>query len=173
MNRTVAAGAILLLGLNTVSFAQSSWIDFASVEFSATIDQQLAFNTDDGSTQKFETTIEPHWDMDLSPKTRLTAIGRIRLDTEVDLGFEGSNSHVDLELRELYIDTELAGAYWRLGKQQIVWGQADGLRVLDVINPLDFREFILPKFEDHRIPLWTANIEIPMISIRPLLHCCH
>jgi len=43
-----------------------------------------------------------------------------------------------------------------------VWGQADGLRVLDVVNPFNFREFILPDFEDRRLPLWTANVEIPL-----------
>jgi hypothetical protein len=78
------------------------------------------------------------------------------------LGFAGSRTHLDTELREFYLDADWGGLYWRLGKQQIVWGQADGLRVLDVINPQEFREFILPEFEDSRIPLWIANVEIPL-----------
>jgi hypothetical protein len=65
-------------------------------------------------------------------------------------------------LREFYLDTYVGDSSLRLGKQQIVWGQADGLRVLDVVNPLDFREFILPAFEDRRIPLWTINFEKPV-----------
>lgn len=162
MDRVIAIGAVVLMGLGNACLAQFSLLEIGAVEFSATLDQQLAFNSVNGSTQKFETTFEPRWDVELSDSTRLTAIGRIRLDTEVELGFEGNNSHMDVELREFYFDTELAGAYWRLGKQQIVWGQADGLRVLDVVNPLDFREFILPDFEDQRIPLWTANVEIPL-----------
>ena len=68
----------------------------------------------------------------------------------------------EAELRELYIDGYAGDIFYRLGKQQIVWGQADGLRVLDVVNPFNFREFILPEFEDYRIPLWTANIEVPI-----------
>ncbi|MCG8589261.1 MAG: hypothetical protein MJE66_08215, partial [Proteobacteria bacterium] len=47
----------------------------------------------------------------------------------------------------------------RAGKQQVVWGKADGLKVLDVVNPQSFREFILDDFEDSRIPLWLLNAE--------------
>jgi len=46
-----------------------------------------------------------------------------------------------------------------LGKQQVVWGRTDGLRVLDLVNPLDLREFILDERVDSRIPLWMANAE--------------
>jgi len=70
-------------------------------------------------------------------------------------------THGDLELREFYLDDYVADAYFRAGKQQIVWGQADGLRVLDVINPLSYREFILPEMEDRRIPLWSVQVELP------------
>ncbi|PIE29194.1 hypothetical protein CSA57_10320 [candidate division KSB3 bacterium] len=46
----------------------------------------------------------------------------------------------------------------RLGKQQIIWEITDGLRVLDIINPLDLKEFILNDFENLRIPLWMVNL---------------
>ena len=49
----------------------------------------------------------------------------------------------------------------RLGKQQVVWGQADGIKVLDVVNPQSYREFILDDFDNSRIPLWMVNWEIP------------
>ena len=58
----------------------------------------------------------------------------------------------DAELREFYIDGHIGPAFVRLGKQQVVWGQADGLRVLDVVNPFSFREFIWPDPQDRRIP---------------------
>jgi hypothetical protein len=87
----------------------------------------------------------------------------VRLDTEGGLNrpiYEGNNA--ELELREWYVDTEMAGVFWRLGKQQVVWGQADGLKVLDVINPQSYREFILDDFDDSRLPLWMINAEIPI-----------
>jgi len=45
-----------------------------------------------------------------------------------------------------------------IGQQQVVWGKTDGLRMLDVINPLDMREFILDDFLDSRIGLWSAKL---------------
>lgn len=62
------------------------------------------------------------------------------------------------ELRELYLDLRQGNVDVRLGRQQIVWGEAIGLRILDAINPQDFREFILDDFIDARIPLWGARV---------------
>lgn len=69
-------------------------------------------------------------------------------------GPEGS-----LELRDFYVDFDTQGVRWRIGKQQIVWGELDGIKVLDTVNPQNFREFILDDFSDSRIGLWTINAE--------------
>lgn len=61
--------------------------------------------------------------------------------------------------RELYVDTEAAGWTLRLGKQQVVWGTADGIKLLDIINPTDFREVNQNVMEDSRIPIWMVNAE--------------
>ena len=63
------------------------------------------------------------------------------------------------ELRELYLDVLYEDFDIRLGRQQIVWGESIGLRILDVINPQDFREFILNDFIDARIPLWGLRVD--------------
>ena len=68
----------------------------------------------------------------------------------------------DAELRELYVDGHVGRTFLRVGKQQIVWGQADGLRVLDVVNPFSFREFVWPEPQDRRIPLWSLKTEVPV-----------
>ncbi|MEW8003690.1 MAG: RNA polymerase-associated protein rapA [Candidatus Thiodiazotropha sp.] len=62
-------------------------------------------------------------------------------------------------LRELYLDTTLLGWDLRLGKQQVVWGTADGIKLLDIINPTDFRELNQNAMEDARIPIWMINAE--------------
>lgn len=59
------------------------------------------------------------------------------------------------EIEELYADTRIAGWDFRVGKQQTVWGGSDGLKVLDIVNPQSFREFILDDYERSRIPLWS------------------
>lgn len=61
--------------------------------------------------------------------------------------------------RELYVDTSAGGWDWRLGKQQVVWGTADGIKLLDIINPTDFREVNQNGVADARIPIWMINGE--------------
>lgn len=56
----------------------------------------------------------------------------------------------DTDWRELYIATQRGGWQVSAGWQQVVWGRADNLRVLDQVNPLDLREFILPDLNDYR-----------------------
>ena len=62
-------------------------------------------------------------------------------------------------LRELYLETDAGGWDFKLGKQQLVWGTADGIKLLDVINPTDFRELNQNTMEDSRIPIWMAKVE--------------
>lgn len=66
--------------------------------------------------------------------------------------------------RELYLDSEVAGWNLRLGKQQVVWGTADGIKLLDIINPTDFRHLSQDPMEDSRIDVWMANVERNMGS---------
>lgn len=62
-------------------------------------------------------------------------------------------------LRELYADFAMSDWNIRLGKQQVVWGTADGIKLLDIINPTDFREMAQNSMEDSRIPIWMINAE--------------
>jgi len=62
------------------------------------------------------------------------------------------------QLKEAYLLYEGDAFDFRLGQQQIVWGKTDGLRMLDVVNPLDMREFILDDFLDSRIGLVAARL---------------
>ncbi|HYN74436.1 MAG TPA: DUF1302 family protein, partial [Candidatus Methanoperedens sp.] len=63
------------------------------------------------------------------------------------------------EIRELYVDIRQGPLFLRLGKQQVVWGESDGLRLADIINPLDFRwHYFLEDWQDIRqgIPMVRA-----------------
>jgi hypothetical protein len=62
------------------------------------------------------------------------------------------------QLKEAYLLYEGDSFDVRLGQQQVVWGKTDGLRMLDVVNPLDMREFILDDFLDSRIGLAAARL---------------
>ena len=66
-------------------------------------------------------------------------------------------------LRECYLDYYSETLDIRVGKQQVVWGTADGVKILDIINPIDYREFNLELTRaldaDVKIPLWMTKIE--------------
>jgi len=148
----------------------------AETEFSSIARGQWAINTDDGSSQAFELVWEPEFVTRYDNGWKQTALGRLRAET-VDGLRPGDvirdtyspasrpalfGQELEAELRELYLEADWGESYLTLGKQQVVWGQADGLKVLDVVNPQSFREFILEDFDDSRIPLWTVNIERPV-----------
>ena len=61
-------------------------------------------------------------------------------------------------LRDCYLDYTRGPWFFRLGKQQVAWGQADGITILDRVNPVDLSEYWLPDIQDIRIPLWMGNI---------------
>ena len=163
-----------LAAMNSADAKADALVD--NVEFSGMFESELATETETGNTQKAEVIVTPEISLDLTDATRITLIGRIRADfaDELEPGQPSQDNrsilsrrmfvgdHVDIELREAFIDTEIGSTFLRIGKQQVVWGQADGLKVLDVLNPQSFREFILDDFEDSRIPLWTVNAEIPI-----------
>lgn len=60
-------------------------------------------------------------------------------------------------VRELYSDIKWNKFFIRIGKQQVAWGEAIGMKMLDVINPQDMRELNQLDFEDSHIPLWMVN----------------
>jgi hypothetical protein len=107
---------------------------------------------------------------------KLTASGRVRADVfdtlepgnppqrELAKGTRtlSIGDRIELELRELHVQRTFRQGLLTLGKQQVVWGRSDGLKVLDVVNPQNFREFILDDFARSRIPLWMANVESPL-----------
>lgn len=67
-------------------------------------------------------------------------------------------------LREIFVDFDYSPLFVRLGRQQVVWGTADGVRVLDCINPGDSRYAYLDDASEYRIPLWMARIEYSPIE---------
>src|SRR5262249_1397810 len=63
------------------------------------------------------------------------------------------DQEVDVDLRQALLSVSAGDFDLRVGRQQIVWGEALSTFITDVVNPKDFREFVLPEFSDIRIPL--------------------
>ena len=61
--------------------------------------------------------------------------------------------------RENYLDFDAGGWDFRVGAQNIVWGDVVGFFVADVVSAKDLRDFLLPAFDIIRIPQWAARAE--------------
>ncbi|NOY62109.1 MAG: hypothetical protein GXP10_02940 [Gammaproteobacteria bacterium] len=152
----------LCVAVFNVTFALCSVLPMAAtaaIDASISVGSEWAYAREERQTEKFETLIKPEFEVDLGANARLTVIGRLRDDRRNRIDVDDSH---DTELREFYIQTNIGRSFLTVGKQQIVWGKADGLKVLDVVNPQSWREFILDDFDESRIPLWSANVEIPV-----------
>lgn len=57
----------------------------------------------------------------------------------------------DAEVREWVLGYESENWQYRLGKQQIAWGKGDYFRVIDIINPLDLTESLIPYLDDYSL----------------------
>lgn len=66
----------------------------------------------------------------------------------------------DVNLGEVYASAELSNGFeLTLGRQTVVWGTSENLRVVDVINPLDQREIGMVDIENLRLPLTMARAD--------------
>ncbi len=72
--------------------------------------------------------------------------------------FQYPNKADEFRLREAYVDIYLDKFDFRLGKQQIVWGQADGVFITDIVSPLDLTDFLMRDFNEIRIGVNAAKI---------------
>lgn len=169
--RHLAIGGAIL-GISTIVNA---------AEFDAQAQISLATAVErNGDVQLAEITFSPRIDVRLKDSIKLTGIALARADLVDKLepgrfsnasrssssGRMTGGNRLELEIRELFLDFELGDSQVRLGKQQVVWGQADGLRILDLVNPLNYREFVLGDFEERRIPVWMLNAQTDIGAAR-------
>jgi len=116
-----------------------------------------------------------HWSRAVA-RMQLVAQGQLSDDikwkvggrADVDAVYFGSNFYLDpvkqnqrasFFYRENYLDVAAGNWDFRLGAQQIVWGEVVGLFFADVVSARDMREFLLPSFDVIRIPQWAARAE--------------
>ncbi len=78
-------------------------------------------------------------------------LGRYRSQYDDAGGKLEDRMESDQDLRELYLTWAGDDWQWRLGQQQIAWGRGDYFRLVDVLNPLDLREFLLPYIDDYSL----------------------
>ncbi len=176
-NRILTILILAFTGLNAQEKKQRFKKYFKASLVIAT-DISYEFNSND--LHKSELFVKPEFSYKINKNSRVVLKGQIYTDLNDNLE-EGSpkdetasdfskrlfiGDRTNIELRELYLYTKLFKKIrLTLGKQQIVWGETDGLKLLDIVNPQNFREFILDNFEDSRIPLWSVKAEFDIKNI--------
>ncbi len=99
----------------------------------------------------------------MSARFRLPSNTALYGDPATDRDYDRASRPADLggslagELREAY--WTFGGDAWSLslGKRLVNWGRLDGYKILDALNPQDFREYILEDFDESRISTWSAG----------------
>ena len=126
-------------------YSNSDWSGLTKTRpfFSLTLDTKL------GRNWKSRISAKAFYDFYFSLKERDTFSNDVLNELEKEA-----------EIREFYLEGTLFGSLdIRLGSQILVWGTADSLRVIDVLNPTDNREYGMTDIEDVRIPLPMTRID--------------
>lgn len=99
----------------------------------------------------------------------VTSYDRFPNEYPGDLKIEDDNNM--LQVAELYADVTCGNWWFRLGKQQVSWGQTDGFTLLDIINPNDLSWRLISDalYEGHdnvreSLFMVRANYSIPFID---------
>ncbi len=154
------------------------------IEMDGYVRQEFGYNVNDESptnmeglqsafsTLLVETSAEfgRHWDARIVTRLWADWVYSIRKDNgHFKKFFRGAREEhhffddFDDIVREAYITYTSRKFLIRAGRQQVGWGESDGLRLMDVINPLDLRRggpfYDTQGFSEVRIPLWLFKVE--------------
>ena len=69
------------------------------------------------------------------------------------------NRQLEGALHETYLDISSGDLDFRLGRQNIIWGEMVGLFFADVFSAKDTRQFVAEDFDLIRIPQWAVRAE--------------
>jgi len=97
---------------------------------------------------------EDTWDVPVNEQTvdlTLKGWGDITQITVNPYAYVGAQGDPEIGVREAYIDIFLADMDLRIGKQAVVWGEAEGAFITDVVSPQNMRSFILADFREIRM----------------------
>lgn len=165
MRRLRCVMTFVVMGYFTIRPVSASVDYFGELEFDA------AYEVESDEYQKRRFSVSNKWYANLTNDVSGVAIVRASYDWDATLNIEPENAgtysdvsrpyysgeHAVVELREIYSDWVSGRSGLRIGKQQVVFGETEGIRVVDVLNPLDYSEFLLQDFEEMRIPTWMFN----------------
>lgn len=85
-------------------------------------------------------------------------VDQLPKDNKMEPGPDALDMESDVDFREYYMTYNTGNFVFKLGRQQVAWGEADAINIADVICPLDLSwRWSFPNWEDIRIPLHMLN----------------
>lgn len=106
-----------------------------------------------------------HWNLVISGKASHDTVYAINGRNQYPGEFLDDNE-TRLEWDEAYLRGTLSqNLDIKLGRQIVVWGKSDNIRVTDILNPLDLREPGLTDIEDLRRPVFMTRVDYYLSNI--------
>ncbi|WP_157197770.1 MULTISPECIES: DUF1302 family protein [Methylomonas] len=150
----------------------SGWLDRFTFKFTQLLYAQVHDHKTDSGRHK-QATVEDNrlgllvkYQNPFAPGWNLQGSGQAKLYWPSDYDFEGLSSqsiemeqrldNVEMRLNELYLSKTFGSHTFKLGRQTLVWGEAEGNSVLDTLNVLEYRDLSTIEVEDARINQWFA-----------------
>lgn len=111
-----------------------------------------------GLLVKYQNPFAPGWNLQGSGQTKIywpsdyDFNGLISQSIEMEQRLENT----EMRLIELYVSKNIGDHTLKLGRQTLVWGEAEGNSVLDTLNTLEYRDLSTIEVEDARLNQWFA-----------------
>ena len=105
--------------------------------------------------------------------SRTRARGEVRLEKGSTALFVSLNAiyngilkeRTGIELREAYLSYTKGNLDLRMGRQIVIWGVADALRLTDCVSPIDYTEFLAQDYDDIRMPVNGLRVKYTLGAI--------
>ncbi len=105
--------------------------------------------------------------------SRTRARGEVRLEKGSTALFVSLNAiyngilkeRTGIELREAYLLYTKGNLDLRVGRQIVIWGVADALRLTDCVSPIDYTEFLAQDYDDIRMPVNGLRVKYTLGAI--------
>jgi len=139
--------------------------------FTGKITQQIAYSLDTAEPHQdissFKTSLFLDYEHKFDNGFRFKTNAKAYYDAIYDI--RGKEKYSSQELDELKDEVELFDAYlegslteqldFKIGRQVLIWGRSDTIRVTDILNPLDNRRPAMVDIEDLRLPVAMAKLD--------------
>ncbi|MCF6246206.1 MAG: AMIN domain-containing protein [Desulfobacula sp.] len=121
---------------------------------SASIQTRISIDTDHDNTNENKFSFKNRSILKIKYKNDLVLSV---LSDYLYFGSKNETDSYDIDLFETYLRHSRGYFTVTLGKQIKRWGKTDQISLIDTLNPVNNTEFIIPSYEEKKIPVWMAD----------------